>query len=465
MQIPVLSGIYATAAPDLRTALPVNLVPVPKDSGVSNGYLRPGDGIRKLTTGPGTDRGGIEWNGVCYRVMGARLVSVDSTGGVTDHGSVGNNSLPVSLDYSFDDLAIASNENLFYFDGSTITQVTDTDLGDVIDMVWVDGYFMTTDGEFLVVTDLNDSTAVNPLKYGSSEADPDPILALKKIRNEVYALNRHTIEVFDNVGGNLFPFQRIEGAQIQRGTVGTKACCVYDETIAFLGGGRNEQIAVYRGGNGNSVKISTHEIDKVLSGYTPEQLAAVELEQRNEGSHKFLYVHLPDRTLVHDAGASEQIGEAVWFVLTSALNGFARYRARHFTRCYGRWLCADASNIGYIVNDISTHWGEKARWEFATKIIYNESNGAIFNEIEMVGLQGSNILTGEVSTAYSTDGLAWSNERACSVGVVAGTSRRKRIAWFRQGHMRNWRIQRFRGNTDQHIGIVRIEARLEPMAY
>jgi hypothetical protein len=44
---------------------------------------------------------------------------------------------------------------------------------------------------------LNDPTAVDPLKYGSSEADPDPILAIRKIRNEVYALNRHTVEVFD----------------------------------------------------------------------------------------------------------------------------------------------------------------------------------------------------------------------------------------------------------------------------
>lgn len=458
VQFPVLSGIFASTAPDLRTSYPINLVPVPKASGISNGYLRPGDGIRKLTSGPGTDRGGIDWNGTHYRVMGARLVSISTGGSVTDHGSVGNNSLPVSLDYSFDRLAIASNENLFYWDGSTLTQVTDPDLGTVIDMVWVDGYFMTTDGEHLVVTDLNDPTAVNPLKYGSSEADPDPILALKKLRNEVYVLNRHTIEVFDNVGGNLFPFRRIEGAQIQKGVVGTKACCVYDETIAFLGGGRNEQVAVYRGANGNSVKISTHEIDKILGGYTEAQLSAAELEARNDGSHKFLYVHLPDRTLVYDAGATEQIGEPVWFVLVTATNGYARYQARHFVRVYDRWFCANGTNVGYIVNDISTHWGEKVRWEFGCKIVYNESRGAIFNEIELVGLTGSKYLTGNVSTSYSTDGITWSNERSIS-------ATKPRLAWFRQGHMRNWRIQRFRGTSEQHMGIVRIEARLEAMNY
>jgi hypothetical protein len=35
---------------------------------------------------------------------------------------------------------------------------------------------------------------VDSFKYGSSEVDPDPVKALLKVRNEVYALNRHTIE-------------------------------------------------------------------------------------------------------------------------------------------------------------------------------------------------------------------------------------------------------------------------------
>jgi hypothetical protein len=84
---------------------------------------------------------------------------------------------------------------------ATLTQNTDPDLGTVLDVVWVDGYWMTTDGEFLVVTDLTNPLAVDPFKYGSSEVDPDPVKALLKVRNEVYALNRHTIEAFDNVGG------------------------------------------------------------------------------------------------------------------------------------------------------------------------------------------------------------------------------------------------------------------------
>ena len=209
MQIPIISGIYTNAAADLRVSYPVNLVPTVSDSGISQGYLRPADGIVAFGVGPGIDRGGIRWNNVCYRVMGSKLVSIASDGTTTTLGDVGAGG-QVRFDYSFDRLAINSGTNLYYWDGAALTQVTDADLGAVLDVVWVDGYFMTTDGANLVVTELTNPLQVNPLKYGSSEADPDPVKCLLKIHNEVYVLNRHTIEVFDNVGGNLFPFQRIE---------------------------------------------------------------------------------------------------------------------------------------------------------------------------------------------------------------------------------------------------------------
>ena len=467
MQIPILNGIYTDNTPELRTAYPVNLVPVPKQSGISNGFLRPGDGIVSNGTGPGIDRGGINWQGELYRVMGTKLVEINSAGAVTTLGDVGGpTSELVTFDYSFDQLAIASGGRLYYWNGSTLTQVTDPDLGVVLDVVWVDGYFMTTDGEFLVVTELSDPTQVNPLKYGSSEADPDPVVALLKLRNEIYALNRNTIEVFDNVGGELFPFARIDGAQIQKGVVGTQACCVFIERIAFLGSGRNEAPGIYVGAAATTQKISTQEIDNLLLNYTEVQLATVKLEARNDKNHQHLYVHLPDRTVVYDASASEALGEQVWFTLTTTTIGFAQYRARNLVWAYDRWLVGDpqSSTIGYLVQDTGHHWGQQVRWEFGTLIVYNESNGAIFNELELVSLTGSIALgkNPQISTSYSIDGKSWSQDRSISVGT---TGSNKRLAWFQQGHMRNWRIQRFRGDSDAHVSFVRLEAQIEPLAF
>ena len=466
MQIPILNGIYADAAPDFRTSYPKNLVPVPKQTGISAGYLRPADGVVEAGNGPGVGRGGINWNGVLYRVMGTKLVYIAEDNTVTEVGDVGGTDR-VTFDYGFTYLAIASNNNLFLYDGTTLTQVTDPDLGVVLDVVWVDGYYMTTDGEFLVITDLADPFAVNPLKYGSSEADPDPIEALLKLRNEVYALNRYTIEVFDNVGTTGFPFQRIAGAQIQKGAVGTHACCVFMDNIAFMGGGRNEAPSIFMGANGSTQKIATREIEQILATYTETQLATAFLEERIDKAHQFLIIHLPNHTLVFDGAATQAMGQPVWFTLSSTLTGDSQWKAQSVIWVYDKWQVYNPTNtqFGYLDDSISSHWGADIGWEFGTQITYNESNGAIFHQLELVALTGhvAADTSPTIWAQHSTDGETWSVEKPVRAGTLG--QRAKRLVWLQQGYMNNWRIQRFRGTSDAHISISRLEARLEPLAF
>ena len=468
MQIPILNGVFTDTAPDFRQSYPVNMVPVALRNGISNGYLRPGDGVVQYATGPGIDRGGIEWQGDCYRVMGTKLVEVSSTGSVSVLGDVGGPTTDlVTFTYSFDRLAIASGGRLYYYSPSLgLIQVTDPDLGTVLDVVWVDGYFMTTDGEFLVVTELTDPTQVNPLKYGSSEIDPDPIVALIKIRNEIYAINSNTIEVFDNVGGDFFPFNRVDGAQVQKGAIGTHACCEFMQRVAMVGSGRGEAPSVYLAANATTEKIATREIDQILESYTEAVLSQILVESRVEKDHTFLYIHLPDKTLVFDGMTSAALQQPVWFVLTSTTVGFAQYRIRNFVWVYDKWIVGDpqSSNLGTISEDISSHWGQIVRWEFGTTIVYNESLGAVFHQMELVSLTGSVALGLDptISTSYSVDGKTYSQDRFIKVGTIGSPA--KRLVWFQQGFMRNWRIQRFRGTSDAHISVARLEAQIEPMA-
>jgi hypothetical protein len=134
---------------------------------------------------------------------------------------------------------------------------------------------------------------------------------------------------------------------------------------------------------------------------------------------------------------------------------------------YDKWFVGDPQSnaIGYLVQDVGTHWGQTVRWEFGTLIVYNESNGAIFNEMELVTLTGSIALgiNPIITTSYSLDGQSWSQDRGIRVGTTGSTQ--KRLAWFQQGHMRNWRIQRFRGDSQAHLSFIRLEAQIEPLAF
>lgn len=450
-----------------RQSLPKNMSPVAMDTGIAAGYLRNANGLVRFTPNdaPGLGRGGILWRNECYRVMGEVLCKIKEDGSIEQLGFVGNDGKRVTLDYSFDRLIIVSALKLYYWDGLTLTQLSDVDLGNSLDAVWLDGYTVSTDGSFIVHTELNDPLAVDPFKYGSSEIDPDPIVGLLEVRNELYALNRFTIEVFDNVGGEGFAFQRNEGATIPKGIIATHAKAILGDSFAFVGGGKNETCGVYVASNGRAIKISTREIDQVLEGYTDVELRGIICESRtNEGNEEFL-VHLPSSTYVYDLTSSIQLKTPVWYSLHSDALAIEAYRAVNFTLCYGEWLCDDTISpfVGRLTKDATTQYGNLVGWEFNTQLLYNKSNGAIVHKLELVGINGrvSAGVDPRIFCSFTDDGIQWSDER-----VTRGGERGKynlRPAFMQCGMFKNYRSYRFRGADDAFYAIATLDATLEPL--
>ncbi len=455
--IPILSGITADGA-DFRTSFPVNLVPVPKATGISEGYLRPAEGIQFLADGGGVNRGGYRWRDVHYRVMGTKLISVDRDGVIVEIGTIDGTNW-CSFDESFDYLAINGGSKLYLYNGTTLQRVTDGDLGPSRDVVWVNGYFVSTDGEFLVSSDINNPFSFNPLRYASSEISPDPVVALKRLRSEIYAVNRYTIEVFSALSdpGLGFPFARVEGAQIMKGAVGARAVCEFMDTLAFVGSGDNQPSAVWMATAGSTQKISTRDIDDVLRQYGTGTLSSIVVESRQDRGHEFFYIHLPDQTLVFDGAGSQAAGQPIWFVLRSDVG----YRARGFVWAYNQWNVADpfGTSIGVLRDGIGSHYGGEVQWRFDTPIVYSEGKSVSVDELELVALTGNVSLTDDplISTSYSLDGATWSQPRYIRAGKRG--ERAKRLVWDRQGMFRNWRVQRFEGDSRAHLAFARIEAR------
>ena len=470
MNVPILAGTYVDGNPAVRIAYPVNMVPVPGQDGITDGFLRPAEGIRAFATGQGLDRGALVWTGagnnVHYRVSGTKLVSVSSSGVVTTVGDVGGSG-PARMDFSFDRLGIQSNGKLYYWDNITLAPVTNVNIPpNLIDMVWVDGYWMVTDGTQLAVSDLAAPATFNPLKFGTTDR-PDPVQCLLKVLNEVHVISRNFIDVFQNVGGTLFPFARVSSAVISKGAVGTRAACVFEDNVAFVGGGRNEAVSVYLGRNAQTVKISSREIDNLLLDYTTAELSGILMETVLDRGSLFLYIHLPDRTIVYDRAMSQSAGQPVWFQLTTSLADFSQYRARNMTRVNDVWVVGDpqSSAIGVWSTTDSQHFGTDVRWEFSTPMLRNEARGAIIHELELTALTGATPSgrTPTVSTSYSVDGRLWSPDRPVASGVIGDTTRR--LKWFKQGAWRKYRIQRFRGDSGSRLTAMKLDAVITPLAY
>jgi hypothetical protein len=466
MQVPLTSGVVATENADFALSYPTNLEPVPSDTGIAKGYLRSAPGAATLGAGgPGADRGAILWNGILYRVMGTRLVKVLADGTATTLGDIGGTG-PVSLDYSFANLIIRSGTSLYYWTGTTLTQVTDTDLGPSLDACWVDGYTVSTDGTSIVVTDLNDPTAVNPLKYGGVEADPDPVTGVMNLRSggELVGFGANTIEFFSNVGGSLFPFEVNKSATLPIGCVGPRAKCPFLLTFAWVGGGRNQALGIWLYRNGSPSKISTRAVDDILAAVADP--STIEIEARVSRDENRLFVHLPDRTIVYLANASQATEKSLWYVARSGRQMDKAYRPRNAVLAYGQWIVGDTESaaIGTLDDGIGGHFGEAVGWQFDSIFAYNSGKGAILHRLELIGLPGRGVTVDNPQAFLSTtlDGETWSQEKARPMGPPA--RRDWRLTWQLDRHFRNYMGMRFRGDSSSLAGFNALEADAEALA-
>jgi hypothetical protein len=465
-QIPLLSGIGATENADFTLRYPVNLELVPVYSGVSKVNLRSASGVVPQSTGPGIDRGAIVWQGVHYRVMGTKLVSVSAGGDVTVLGDVGGSG-PATLDYGPERLQIRSGTNLFFWSagGGGLTQVTDVDLGQCIDQCWMDGFCVSTDGTYVVVNDLANPTAVNPLKYGSAESDPDPITGLlHDLRGELIVFGANSIQPFTNQGGSLFPFAPNISGVIPIGCVGPMAKCHFLESYAWVGGSRNSATGVWIGLTGQPKKISTRAIDDMLADVADQ--SAIQVEQRDARDEARLLVHLPDRTLVYLTNASlRNGGEPVWHVANSGQGMDKPYRPRNAVLAHGEWWVGDTETaaLGTLSDGLATHFGEAVGWRFETALIYNQTNGGIIHGLELVGLPGRGPdADASFFVSYTNDGETWSPERANR--LPAKGRRTERVAFNPHRRFRNYVGIAFRGDSNSLAGWAALEAQIEGLS-
>jgi len=455
--IPLLGGMVSNGHAEFIESPPVNLEPIVRDNGISRGQFRGMAGATQVYTGAGVDRGAILRDGRHYRVSGTKLIEITQTG-VVEIGDVGGSG-PVSLDIGFDRVAVRSGNNLFYVTTSGLIQVTDPDLGPVRDLLWVDGYYMTTDGVSIVVTELSDPTAIEPLKYGSAEEDPDMVTGLMELSGEVLAFGRYTVQPFQNVGGNGFPFAPILGAVVPYGCVSASAKCYFADTVAFVGSAKNEALGVYLLSGGSAAKVSNAAMDAALAK-VPDP-SSIECEGRAYGDERRLLVHLPTETWVFFYDASARAQDKLW----SIANSDGPYRIRHAVEVNGKWWVGDTESaaIGTLTGEMS-HFGQEVGYQFDTLFLHNEGRGFILKGLELVALTGRGTWGKEhtVFMSMTRDGIGWSREFMCNAGKAGETQ--KRIAWRPCIRCGNYMGLRFRGSGAEQPGFIKIEAELEPLA-
>lgn len=444
-----IKGDKVGSETDYRDALPQNMYAVSRPILGVEGYMLQMPGLEQTATGAGIDRGGY-WNDkqdAHFRVSGGQLIKVDGST-VTQLGAV-DGAEQVSFASSFNTQAVVAGGKYYLYDATTgFREVTDSDVGSPIDVVWVDNYYFFTDGEFIYHTDITDESSIDPLKFATAEFIPDYTYGVSKTDdNKVMVFGRYSIEYFINVATENFAFQRVPARAMKIGIVGTHCKTEVNGNIYILGGRREDAISLHMIGVGSSQKLGTREVDKIIAQYSESELSDANIESFEHDGYTFVIINLPNDTLMFNQTIASAAGiENAWTILQSDVNGSGTWRARNgvFDATANRWVFGDKrdSRIGGINSELSTQYGDIVEWLLYTPAIYLED--ASIDEVDIQTIPGfTTYQDATVFISMTYNGVTYGKEWTEMYGGPAQYGERYIVR--RMGYVSNWVSFKLRG--------------------
>jgi hypothetical protein len=419
--IPIIKGDRVDVDTDYRDALRVNMYAIQRDIYGAKGYIINYPGINEFASSTNVDindRGGVynDRFGSHFRVSGNNFIEVDESGNVTTINSILTGAEQVAMPFSFNTQCIISNFRMFLYDTvGGFREVTDPDLGNPIDSIWIDGYYFLTDGENIYHTDITDESAIDPLKFATAEFMPDRTVGLTKTEdNKVIVWGRYSAEYFVNAATANFAFRRLENRAQKIGIVATHAKVEVANKVYITGGRKNDSLGVHVITLGNAIKVSTKEIDEILNEYTEPELTDMRMEKRMDEGSVFIIVHLPKHTLLFNETISQTFGiENAWSILKSDITGDSTYRGINavYDERLSQWIIGDKidNRLGILDDDICTQYGDKVEWLFYSPLIELEKVSIDELELRIIpGFTTTNDAT--VAVSHTTEGYTYSSE-------------------------------------------------------
>jgi len=459
--INLIKGDAAGSDTDYRDLLPVNMTAVIQPLFGSAGYMIQEPGLRAFGTGRGRDRGGV-WNSRFldhYRVSGDRLIEMNASGFVFDRGEI-TGADTASLPYSFNNQAIIADGKMWLYNPADgLRQVTDPDVGEPTDGVWIDGFFLLTDGDRLYHTELSDESAIDPLDFGSAEFMPDGIIAIEKTSDDkAIVFGRYSTQFF-RLDPSLtnFAFANIPSRNIRSGIVGKDAKAEVEGVYYILGGDEHENVSIRQLGVNHSERVATREVEKIINSYSENQLVDAILEARVREGYAYLLVHLPNDTLIFNITLAKQLGiSQAWSILKTDVLGSRTYRGVHgvWDPRLGFFVYGDKrdANIGLLDDNNPLHYGEIAEWELNTPFIMLDGQSVDKLEIEMLpGFNDAGDANVAISLTY--EGVTHGREYDKQYGQMAVYD--QRFICRRLGRVDNWFSIKLRGATRSRMAFAR----------
>jgi hypothetical protein len=470
-QLNLFGGYYESSSLPLSHQNCINWIPIVVEDGAlsQNAMLTPSSLTQFATGGASPNRGGQNMAGVPYFINGNILYSIDASGNETSIGSIQGSGRVSIANNGLKLCVVVPGGKGYVYDSSTSTlaEITDPDYIISDTVVFKDGYFVFTasDGGVFFNSELNDPTNIDPLDFGTAEINPDKIVAAHVNHNELFILGEETIEIFQNIGGSGFPFQRIQGANIQKGCYAKFSPVEFDNTFLFVGGGKNEKAGIWRVASSQSAqKISTDAIDHAIQKFTDDEISdafstTFTIAGQFIATFTFESTRIDPITFCYN-GTSQK-----WFQLQTGIND-GRWRVNSIVKAHGKLLCGDSvdGRIGYL-DDVFTEYGATIYRERTTQPFILDGNSVYWPEIELGIESGVGLTTGQgsdpkIRMSYSDNGSrTFTPEKSRSFGKIGEYN--KRAIWRRNGRVPSNRVLRFTETDPVLCNLTRLDGVIE----
>ena len=293
----------------------------------------------------------------------------------------------VSMEDNGIQVVVVDGNKGFYYDArdNEVKQITDEAFYSASTVTYQDGYFLFDrkgTGQFFI-SELLD-VAFDPLDFATAEGQPDPLVAILSDHREIFLFGTETIEVWYNSGASDFPFERNQGAFIEKGCGARYSVAKQNNTVYFVG----SDLMVYQMTGYTPVRISTHAVEKTLKGGSLDDAFAYTYQ--DEG-HLFYVLTIPSR----DITWCYDISTGAWHVRQSYQ--FGRHQSNNAIFFDSKTLVGDFQNgrIYQMAGNFYTDDGEPVVREFVLPTLNNGREFLTVDSLEFDMGTGVGLIRGQ----------------------------------------------------------------------
>ena len=367
-----------------------------------------------------------------FAITRTALFELNSDGTITNHGAITLNGKRV--------VAAQNGIQLVFVDGirgysftlatNTLTQIVSEGFYPARTVTFQDGYFIFDrlgTREFFI-SQLQSDT-FDAADFASAEGQPDNIVAVMSDHRELFLFGTGSIEVWYNSGGVDFPFERSQGAFIEKGCAAPYSIQKTNNTIYFLG----SDFMVYSLSGYTPVRISTHAVEQDFRGLDLTDVFAYTYAIKG---HLFYVLTIPaiNKTWVYD------IATNVWHIRQNSQ--FGRHVSNNCIASRGKNLVGDfQSGLIYELSfDALTDNGDEIIRQFQLPTVNLGRKISSFGSLEIdmeTGIGQTNGPSQEPRAVleFSKDkSKTWSNQKFASMGKKGKYA--TRVKWNRLGAAR-----------------------------